>query len=107
MIPIGAKIEVKFKEKGSDSCIYLCKSDETIVSFDGEYYRFSGSNQGWKEEQLIVLSTPPSTTKPEELGDYESCLLSSGSTLTKVPTGHIMTSSSGHQLFIPQQQELV
>lgn len=103
MIPIGSRILVKQGERGSSDLTYPTQENEIITRFDKGYYYFSGSSQGWKEEQLIILSTPPSATKPEELNDYESCLLPSGSTLTKVPTGHVMTSSSGHQLFIPQQ----
>lgn len=38
---------------------------------------------------------------PHELELFETCTLASNSTLTLVPNGYVMTSTSGHQVLIP------
>lgn len=56
----------------------------------------------WKPYDYEATTTTTPTRTPDPLELFETIRLTgiSSSTLTKVPNGYVMTSSSGHQLFI-------
>ena len=110
ILPKGTLVVVRKDERGSDGRA-INQENRYILEYNPtfERYRITNSDQWWYPLQFQEVELPNIQGKkpPQELNDYESCLLPSGSTLTKVPTGHIMTSMSGHQLFIPQPQGLI
>lgn len=110
ILPKGTLVVVRKDERGSDGRA-INQENRYILDYNttSERYKVTNSDQWWYPLQFEKIELPNIEGKksPEELNDYESYLLPSGSILTKVPTGHVMTSSSGHQLFIPQQQGLI
>ena len=110
ILPKGTLVVVRKDERGSNGRT-TNQENKYILDYNPafERYRITNSDQWWYSLQFEKIELPNIEGKksPEELNNYESYLLPSGSTLTKVPAGHIMTSTSGHQLFIPQQQGLI
>ena len=53
----------------------------------------------WEPYDYYEASQP--LKLPHELELFETCTLASNSTLTRVPNGYVMTSTSGHQVLIP------
>ena len=99
-ISIGSLVRVKSGSRGSKN---LTTSDEvqSVVNVLGDLYSLSGSAQRWKASDLTVFSTPTPAKLLHELDLFETCTLASNSTLTRVPNGYVMTSTSGHQVLIP------
>ena len=100
-ITIGSLVQVKPGHQGSQG---MTRSDalQYVIGIDENgYYSLSESGQLWTASDLTAVSIPTPTKLPHELELFETCTLVSKSTLTRVPNGYVMTSTSGHQVLIP------
>lgn len=82
-------------------------SSDSIGYKSNDWYPYTNEDK-WKDWTPVWLRNNIKTCKDrvESLDLFESLTLSNGlykeSTITKVPNGYVMTSHSGHQIFIKE-----
>ena len=92
-----SEVVVKFVDLKEGYVIEQGSSNHKVGSLHTDWNAYT--HDCWEHYDYYKASQP--LKLPHELELFETYTLASNSTLTRVPNGYVMTSTSGHQVLIP------